>query len=185
MARATLADLQPDAQEVALARQQVEDAELQVAKLEAGRDPLDEERREARLAAAATRITSMETALEAVQIALMDTELRAPFGGTVTSLNVDAGEEVRPGQVVMSLADTSEWELVTVDLDELSVVNLAEGDNVMVSFDALPELEMSGTISRISRFGEEIKGAVTYSADVRLSGTDPRLRWGMTASIRK
>ena len=44
---------------------------------------------------------------------------------------------------------------------------------------------MNGTISRISRFGEEIKGAVTYSADVRLSGTDPRLRWGMTASIRK
>ena len=185
VARATLADLQPDAQEIALARQQVEDAELQVAKLVAGRDPLDEERREARLAAAATRITSAETALEAAQIALADTELRAPFGGTTTSLNVDAGEEVRPGQVVMSLADTSEWELVTVDLDELSVVNLAEGDNVNVSFDALPELEMSGTISRISRFGEEIKGAVTYSADVRLSGMDPRLRWGMTASIRK
>ncbi len=185
VARATLADLHPDAQELALARQQVEDAELQVAKLVAGRDPLDEERREARLAAAATRVTSMETALEAAQIALTDTELRAPFGGTVTSLNVDAGEEVGPRQVVMSLADTSEWELVTVDLDELSVVNLAEGDNVMVSFDALPELEMSGTISRISRFGEEIKGAVTYSADVRLSGTDPRLRWGMTASIRK
>jgi hypothetical protein len=72
-----------------------------------------------------------------------------------------------------------------VDLDELSVVNLSEGDNVEVSFDALPELEMSGTISRVSRFGEEIKGSVTYAADIRLSGTDPRLRWGMTASIRK
>ena len=185
VARAALADLQPDAQEIALARQQVDDAELQVAKLEAGRDPLGEERREARLAAAATRITSSETALEAAQIALADTELRAPFGGAIVGLNVDSGEEVRPGQVVMSLADTSEWELVTVDLDELSVVNLAEGDIVSVSFDALPELEMSGTVSRISRFGEEIKGAVTYSADVRLSGTDPRLRWGMTASIRK
>ena len=185
LARAALADLQPDNQEIALARQQVEDAELQISKLEAGRDPLDEERREARIAAAESRIVSAETALQASQIALADTELRAPFGGVVVALNVDAGEEVSPRQFVMSLADTSEWELVTLDLDELSVVNLSEGDGVRVVFDALPDLEMSGTISRVSRYGEEQQGAVIYSADVRLSSTDPRLRWGMTASISK
>ena len=185
LARAALADLQPDDQEIALARQQVADAELQIAKLEAGRDPLDEERREARIAAAESRIVSAETALQASQIALADTELRAPFGGVIVGLNVDAGEEVSPRQFVMSLADTSEWELVTLDLDELSVVNLSEGDGVSVVFDALPDLEMSGTISRVSRYGEEQQGAVIYSADVRLSSTDPRLRWGMTASISK
>lgn len=185
VARAAIADLQPNAQEIALARQQMEDAELQVDKLEAGRDPLDEERREARIASAESQVTAAETALEAARIGVADTELRAPFNGVVVRLNVDAGEEVGPRQFVMSLADTSEWELVTVDLDELSVVNLSEGDNVKVSFDALPELEMNGTISRVSRFGEEIKGSVTYAADIRLSGTDPRLRWGMTASIRK
>ena len=185
VAKVTMDDLQPNAQEVALARQQMEDAELQVDKLEAGRDPLDEERREARIASAESRITAAETAVEAARIGVADTELRAPFNGVVVGLNVDAGEEVGPRQFVMSLADTSEWELVTVDLDELSVVNLSEGDNVKVNFDALPELEMSGTISRVSRFGEEIKGSVTYAAEIRLSGTDPRLRWGMTASIRK
>ena len=185
VARATLDDLHPDAQEVALAKQQVEDAELQVAKLEAGRDPLDEERREARLAAAESRIAAAATALEAANNALADLELRAPFSGVIVALNVDAGEEVSPRQPVMNLADTSEWELLTTDLDELSVVNLAEGDAVKVTFDALPELEMSGTVSRISRYGQEVKGAVTYAAEVRLSGTDARLRWGMTASIHK
>ena len=185
VAIAAVDDLHPDEQEIALARQQMEDAELQVDKLEAGRDPLDEERREARIASAESRIIAAETALEAALIGLADTELRAPFNGVVVGLNVDAGEEVSPRQFVMSLADTSEWELVTVDLDELSVVNLSEGDVVKVSFDALPELEMTGTISRLSRFGEEIKGSVTYAADIRLSGNDPRLRWGMTASISK
>ena len=185
VARAALAALRPNAQEIALARQQVEDAELLVAKLEAGREPLDEEIREARVAAAEARVAAAETALEAARLAIADLELRAPFNGVVVALNVDAGEEVNPRQVVMSLADTSEWELMTVDLDELSVVHLAEGDVVSVSFDALPELEMNGTVSRISRYGQELKGAVTYTADIRLSSTDPRLRWGMTASIRK
>ena len=185
VAIAALADLRPDAQDIALAMQQMEDAELKVSKLEAGRDPLDEERREARVAAAESRVVSAETALEAAHLAIADLELRAPFDGVVVAVNVDAGEEVNPRQTVMSLADTSGWELVTVDLDELSVVNLVEGDVVKVSFDALPELEMSGTVSRISRYGREMQGAVTYAADIRLSGTDPRLRWGMTASILK
>ncbi len=184
-AKAALAAISPDAREIALAKQQLEDAELQVAKLEAGRDPLDEERRAARIAAAEAKIAVVHVSLDAARIALEDSELRAPFAGIVAALNVDVGEEVNARQIVMSLADTSEWELRTVDLDELSVVNLSEGDNVMVSFDALPELEMSGTVSRISRFGEEIKGAVIYAAEIRMSGTDPRLRWGMTASIRK
>ena len=185
VARAALDDLQPDAQEVALAKQQVADAELQVAKLEAGRDPLDEERREARLAAAEARIAAAETALEAADNALADLELRAPFGGVIVALDVDAGEEVGPRQAVMSLADTSEWELLTTDLDELSVVNLAEGDAVKVTFDALPDLEIGGTVSRISRYGQEVKGAVTYAAEIRLGRTDARLRWGMTASVHK
>ena len=184
-AEAALAAIRPDDREIALAKQQLEDTELQIAKLEAGRDPLDEERREARIAAAEARIAVLQVNLDAARIALEDSELRAPFAGVVVALKVDAGEEVNARQVVMSLADASEWELLTVDLDELSVVNLSEGDNVKVSFDALPELEMSGTVSRISRFGEEVKGSVTYAAEIRLSGTDSRLRWGMTASIRK
>lgn len=184
-AKAALADILPDDLEIALAEQQLEDAELQVAKLERGRDPLDEERREARLAAAESRIAIAEVNLEAARITLQDTELRAPFAGTVVALNVDSGEEVNARQVVMSLADISEWELRTDDLDELSVVNLAEGDSVQVRFDALPELEMSGVVTKISRFGEEKQGAVTYTAEVRLSRTDDRLRWGMTASISR
>ena len=185
VALAALEDLHHDDHDIALAQQQLEDAELAVEKLEAGRDPLDEERREARITAAETRVTVAETALQSAQLALADMELRAPFSGVIVAPNVDAGEEVAPRQFVMSLADASEWELVTVDLDELSVIHLSEGDSVRIDFDALPDLEMNGTVMRISRFGEEVQGAVTYSADIRISGSDPRLRWGMTASIRK
>ena len=185
VALATLEDLHHDDHDIALAQQQMEDAQLAVEKLEAGRDPLDEERREARITAAETRVTVAETALQSAQLALADMELRAPFSGVIVAPNVDAGEEVAPRQFVMSIADASEWELVTIDLDELSVIHLSEGDSVRINFDALPDLEMNGTVMRISHFGEEVQGAVTYSADIRMSGSDPRLRWGMTASISK
>ena len=163
----------------------MESAELEVDKLERGRDPLDEERREARLEAAAYRIALAEANLETALMALEDTELLAPFAGVVVAVNIDAGEEVAPRQVVVGLADVSAWELHTEDLDELSVVNLAEGDVVQVRFDALPDLNMAGSVERISALGESRQGSVTYTAEIRLNGSDPRLRMGMTASVSK
>ena len=184
-ANAALEALLPDADEIALAMQRLESAELEVEKLERGRDPLDEERREARLEAAAYRIALAEANVETALMALEDTELLAPFAGLVVAVNIDAGEEVAPRQVVVGLADVSAWELHTEDLDELSVVNLSEGDIVQVRFDALPDLNMAGSVERISAFGEARQGAVTYTAEIRLSGSDPRLRMGMTASVSK
>ncbi len=184
-AKAARDALFPEPEDIAVAKQQLEDAMLEVSKLERGRDPLDEARREARVSAAEARIAIAEANLDAARIALADYELLAPFAGTVLALDVDAGEEVGARQKVMVLADTSSWELRTSDLDELSVVHLSEGDGVVVTFDALPELEMSGSVKRISRFGTDIRGSTTYVAEILLSGSDPNLRWGMTASIRR
>ena len=158
---------------------------MRVEKLERGRDPLDEERRESRLEAAAYRVALAEANVETALMALEDTELLAPFAGLIVAVNIDAGEEVAPRQVVVGLADVSAWELHTEDLDELSVVNLSEGDIVQVRFDALPDLNMAGSVERISAFGEARQGSVTYTAEIRLSGSDPRLRMGMTASVSK
>ena len=184
-AEAALEALLPDDAEIAAAEQELADLRLRIEKLERGRDPLAEARRDARIEAAESRIALAAANLDAAELALQDTELRAPFSGTVVALSAEAGEEVGARQPVMRLADISEWELHTADLDELSVVNLAEGSGVQVRFDALPDLELAGTVTRISRFGEEKQGSVTYTAEIRISGSDPRLRWGMTASIRK
>ena len=116
---------------------------------------------------------------------MADMELRAPFSGTVIAVEVDLGEEVATDTVIVRLADISRWQIETDDLDELSVVNLNEGDIVSVSFDALPDVQIQGTVIRISQFGEEKQGAITYTAEIDLNEFDDRLRWNMTASIRK
>ncbi|MCH9009863.1 MAG: efflux RND transporter periplasmic adaptor subunit, partial [Chloroflexi bacterium] len=59
------------------------------------------------------------------------------------------------------------------------------GDTVDVRFDALEDLEMTGTVMSISQFGEEKQGAITYTAQIRLNGYDDRLRWNMTSSFTK
>jgi hypothetical protein len=71
----------------------------------------------------------------------------------------------------------------TDDLTEIEVVKVAVGQNVSVVPDAIPDLEVTGTVDQISDVFEEKRGDITYTAKILLNEVDPRLRWGMTVVI--
>ena len=175
----------PNALEIELARSEYMKADSLYARLSAGPDPLDEARRDAILAEASASVDAAEASLGIATTALNNTVIRAPFDGTITVVDINIGEETSPADIAMRIANVSSWEIETDDLDELSVVNLREGDIVEVKFDALPDLYMQGTVESISKFGEQKQGSITYKAQITLNDFDPRLRWNMTATISK
>jgi hypothetical protein len=54
---------------------------------------------------------------------------------------------------------------------------------VLVTPDALPHLEITGTVDSISDTFELKRGDVTYTVRIALADFDPRLRWGMTVAV--
>jgi multidrug efflux pump subunit AcrA (membrane-fusion protein) len=186
-AQAALSDKMdwPNAFEIELARSEFTKADSLYARLSAGPNPFDEARRDAVLAEASASVEAAEASLGIAITALNNTEIRAPFDGTVSGVDINIGEETSPDDIAMRIANLSSWEIETDDLDELSVVNLREGDIVTVKFDALPDLDMQGTVASISKFGEQKQGSITYKAHITLNDFDPRLRWNMTATISK
>ena len=135
------------------------------------------------IAAAEADVASAEATLAQAKAALAQTELRAPFAGVVAKLSAVAGEEAAPGAESAQVADLSDWYVETTDLTELDVVNVKEGDQVTMTFDALPGETFGGQVMRIRSLGELQKGDMTYTAIVRPDRLDPRLRWNMTASV--
>ncbi|WP_240695742.1 HlyD family efflux transporter periplasmic adaptor subunit [Candidatus Chloroploca sp. Khr17] len=135
------------------------------------------------LAIAAAQVERAEVALQLAQVALNETELHAPFAGTVATIMPHMGEYVGPGTPLVHLADLSGWQLETVDLTEISIVRIREGSPVTISFDALPDLDMRGTVSAIETIGTNIQGDIVYGVTITLDQQDPRLRWNMTASV--
>jgi multidrug resistance efflux pump len=162
--------------DIAVAEAQLALAEHDYADLEQGPDPDD-------MAAAEARINAAETNLHAARVALENIELLAPFDGTVVDMEVKEGELVNPGQPVVVLADFSLWVVETDDLTELEVPDISLGQVVTITPDALPDLELSGSVEFISDLFEEKRGDITYTAKMRLDEDDPRLRWGMTVVI--
>jgi multidrug efflux pump subunit AcrA (membrane-fusion protein) len=122
--------------------------------------------------------------LAAAQAALADVELSAPFDGTVAGLKVKTGESVSPGQVAASVADFSGWIIKTTDLTELDVVNITEGQAVLIALDALPEETLNGKVQRIGQNYSEQQGDVVYEVTVELTESLPNMRWGMTAVVK-
>jgi HlyD family secretion protein len=128
-------------------------------------------------------VQQAEAALATARAALERTELRAPFAGTVTQVNVEVGETATPGQVIVVLATLDRLQVRTSDLTELDVARVAEGQAATVTVDALPNLRLSGHVARIDLQSVDYRGDVTYPIYIELDGAAPELRWGMTAMV--
>jgi len=135
------------------------------------------------LASADARIKAAETGLTAAKAALDDIVLKSPFAGKVVDLKVKVGEQVAPGQVVAILADFSQWIVETDDLTEIEIPEVRVGQSVKIVPDALPDLELGGTVDRIKDVFEEKRGDITYTVRIKLNQMDDRLRWGMTVAV--
>lgn len=115
---------------------------------------------------------------------LASAELRALFPGVITSLDLKTGEFAASGQPVVTIADTSKWVVKTTDLTEIDVVNIAEGQPVIITLDALPDVELSGNVLSISQNFAENQGDIVYEVTILLTDVNPAMRWGMTAEVK-
>jgi HlyD family secretion protein len=187
-----LADLnyllqKPDSYDLAIAQSKadVAQANLDAAKTELaklnsdGTDPDD-------LAVVQANRDNAKAQEAAAQSALDDLTLKAPFDGTVIAVNLKVGETatgISSAQPQVVMANSSDWQIETSDLTELNINAIQEGDPVKVTFDAIPDLELTGKVLRIQSLGTNKQGDITYKVTVSLDQQDPRLRWNMTALV--
>lgn len=153
-------------------------ADAQVDAASAARDET-----EAALAAARAAVDAAAATADQAQAALDDLSLEAPFTATVTSVAIEVGGQASPTRVVVRMADLSAWEIVTTDLDEAGVATVTEGDRATLTFDALPDVEIAGTVSAVGLFGEPFQGTIVYPVTVVPDGPVDGLRWGFTATV--
>ncbi len=202
-AKARLADLQasPRQSDIASASAQVRQAKAQLDRLKAEQpgdlaeaeagvqqsqaqlDLLMAGARKEEIAAAEADVAAATTAVQQALVSLADTELRAPFDGTIAELNVNLGEQVSPAASVVRLANLSTWQIETEDLTELDVVGVNENTPVSLTFDAIPGLEMAGKVKYVKPLGKDNRGDIVYTVVIEPEQQDPRLLWNMTAVV--
>ncbi len=129
---------------------------------------------------AQVRLENAQAALAAAEAKLQDLELRAPFAGTISDVNVRKGEWVTPGQPILLIADLTGLQVETTDLNEIDAARVKVGNPVSLTFDALPGVEVKGIIESVSPKSSEGSG-VNYTVVIKMDELPALLRWGMTA----
>ena len=118
-----------------------------------------------------------------VRAALASAEVRAPFGGTITNLDLKVGEYATPGTSVVTIADLSGWVIKTTDLTEIDVVNIRENQPVTFTLNALPGVILKGYVRSVAQNYTTRQGDIVYKVTVLVSDRNPTIRWGMTAEV--
>ena len=139
---------------------------------------------EAAISQAEAGVKAAEAGLTAADLALARAEIKAPLSGTVSNVNAEVGQLINPGAPIVVVADFGTWEIKTTDLTELDVARVSVGAPVTIQFDAIPNEELTGTVTDVALISAIAQGDVVYEVSIDLVDTEGLpIRWGMTAFI--
>ena len=141
------------------------------------------------IAGARAQVGQSRASLEQMVIQSAYTDLKAPFGGVITSRNIEPGEVVSPSREVFSLADLSRVDL-KIFVDETEIGKVRPGQPADVRIDTFPSRVFKGTVAFVSPEGEftpkiiqtrKERVKLVYLVKISIMNPDFALKTGMPA----
>lgn len=113
---------------------------------------------------------------------LAEAVLTAPFSGIITDVNAEENDTVTPAVPVFRLIDNERMEL-NVDVDEVDIAYVIEGQDVIIELDALPEITVKGKVGYIHELPRKEGGVVLYRVRIEFNvPANSGIRNGMSAN---
>lgn len=140
-----------------------------------GIDPIELSQRKAFLESMQKQVSGMKEQLAALDV-------KAPFDGVVSKVNIHVGDMVNPGQVLFIVTDDTTLQVETTDLSERDTPQVKTGMRVSVRIKPLG-VSVAGTVKAISAKAETIGGDVVYTAVIELEEIPENVRAGMTVEV--
>ncbi len=123
---------------------------------------------------------SVRKRLDLARQQLSYTRLVAPVAGAIAEVSAEVNENVRAGQEVVRLAAETGYEVV-VTVPETLIGQIRQGQDVRVTFDAIPGRAFVATVTEVGVTSSSTGTAFPVKA--RLAADDPGVRPGMAAEV--
>lgn len=142
---------------------------------------------EAAVAAAQAQIKLAEARVVSAQVDVENTNIRAPFDGTVLTKNADIGEMVAPFAAsvnsrgaVVTIADMASLE-VEADVSEANIQRVRQGQACEIILDAFPDVRYPGFVHKIVPTADRAKATVLTK--IRFKERDAKVLPEMSAKV--
>jgi len=158
---------------IAAANRAIAEDQQSLAQLQAGADALD-------LQSAQLSVQQKETALAQAQQNLDDYTVRSPIGGTLANLELNVGDTVSSGTAAAVVI--TQQQIAELSLNEIDAAKVSAGEKATLTFDAIPDLTLTGTVANVSALGAVTQGVVSYTVQIAFDTQDTRIKAGMTVN---
>ena len=120
---------------------------------------------------AADSLRSAELSMQDAENSLDDYTITAPISGTVIYKGVQAGETIgadtSTSEVLCIIHDLDYLEM-EIDVDELDILSIREGQQATIVADALEDETFTGVVTNVSSNGTTTGGTTTYPVTIRI-----------------
>ena len=120
---------------------------------------------------ASDSLRSAELSVEDTQKQVDDYTITAPISGTIISKDVKVGDTVGASassvETMCVIYDMSYLEM-TLNVDELEILSIKEGQEATITADAIPNQTFRGVVTSVSKSGTTTGGTTTYPVTIRI-----------------
>lgn len=132
----------------------------------------------------APEVVQAAVALETARANLARTRITAPHAGTVTQITPSAGDFVAPNAPVAKVERLDRM-LARVQIDEVDIGKISEGQNAEITSDSILGRTLSGTVSEISPVVSQVGSTRVSAVEIAIEGEeDARLKSGASCTAR-
>ena len=120
---------------------------------------------------ASDSLRSAELSVEDTQKQVDDYTITAPISGTIISKDVKVGDTVGTSasavETMCVIYDMRYLEM-TLNVDELEILSIKEGQEATITADAIPDQTFRGVVTSVSKSGTTTGGTTTYPVTIRI-----------------
>src|SRR5439155_1654170 len=148
----------------------------------------DLENAETKVSVTAAQLNAAHAQVELARVNLENTQVRAPFDGTVLRKDAEVGEIVAPASAgggltrtaIVTMADLGTLE-VEVDVNEAYIAQVRSGQESRITLDAYPDTSFAGRVRQVVPTADRQKA--TVQVKVAILDRDPRILPEMGAKV--
>ncbi len=155
------------------AEQTLAQAQDVLSKTEGGSNTLTVQQAELSLQQAKDSVSNAETTLANYTVV-------APFAGTIAAVSVQTYDQAGNGTAVATLVTTEDT--ANISVNEVDASKIRVGQKATLTFDALPDVSIAGTVASIDSVGTVSQGVVSYNVVIGFDTSNASVMPGMSVT---
>jgi multidrug efflux pump subunit AcrA (membrane-fusion protein) len=113
---------------------------------------------------------------------LKDYEIRAKISGEITDFSetIKEGDQISPSTLLGKI--TTKEKIIKISLNEIDAAKVKIDQKAILTFDALPDLTLTGKVIEVDKVGTVSQGVTSYGVKIALDSDDERIKPGMSVN---